>query len=56
MKTREEGSAVWRMPAGIVIKGRPEATEKPRISAFIWGGKVRPVPTLPYGRWKPTAA
>ncbi|MEK9501555.1 hypothetical protein [Gaopeijia maritima] len=22
----------------------------PRISAFIWGGKVRPTPTLPYGR------
>ena len=30
--------------------GRP-----PRIAAFIWGGKVRPAPTLPYGRWKGAA-
>lgn len=44
------------MPAGIVIRGRPETAVKPRIAAFIWGGKVRPVPTLPYGRWKTTAA
>jgi len=27
----------------------------PRIAAFIWGGKVRPAPTLPYGRWKGAA-
>ena len=27
----------------------------PRISAFIWGGKVPPTPTLPYGRWKGAA-
>jgi len=26
--------------------------EPPRIAAFIWGGKVRPSPTLPYGRWR----
>lgn len=44
------------MPVGIVIRGRPEAAVKPRITAFIWGGKVRPVPTLPYGRWKTTTA
>ena len=43
------------MPAGIVIKA-PEAVVKPLVTAFIWGGKVRPVPTLPFGRWKPTAA
>lgn len=29
--------------------------ERPRISAFIWGGKVKPTPTLPYGRWKGAA-
>jgi hypothetical protein len=23
----------------------------PRISAFVWGGRVRPAPTLPFGRW-----
>lgn len=27
----------------------------PRIAAFIWGGKVKPTPTLPYGRWKGAA-
>lgn len=43
-------------PAGIVIHMRPEAEKKPAITAFIWGGKVLPEPTLPYGRWKPQAA
>lgn len=56
VKKRKDRSTARNMPAGIVIRGRPTAAEKPRISAFIWGGKVRPVPTLPYGRWKPTAA
>jgi len=38
---------------GIVIaRGDVPTPERPRISAFIWGGKVRPTPTLPYGRWK----
>lgn len=45
-----------RSPAGIVIRVMPESESKPKISAFIWGGKVRPEPTLPFGRWKPTAA
>lgn len=53
--TRNERSPET-MPAGIVIRGTPESPTKPVITAFIWGGKVRPVPTLPYGRWKPTAA
>lgn len=53
---RENRSAERRMPAGIVIRSGPAAAAKPLITAFIWGGKVRPVPTLPYGRWKPTAA
>ncbi|HUG41866.1 MAG TPA: hypothetical protein VMM12_15360 [Longimicrobiales bacterium] len=56
MKTRIHRSAERGMPAGIVIRARPEAAVKPAITAFIWGGKIRPVPTLPYGRWKPTAA
>jgi hypothetical protein len=43
-------------PVGIVIRGGDDEVVKPSISAFIWGGKVRPVPTLPFGRWKPTAA
>lgn len=40
-------------PPGIVISKDAEPKGNPLISAFIWGGKVRPVPTLPYGRWKP---
>lgn len=42
-----------RNPPGIVILHRWEEI-RPAISAFIWGGKVRPVPALPYGR--PTVA
>jgi hypothetical protein len=60
MKTgREEGKREPRVRdplRGIVIaRGLPPATQQPRISAFIWGGKVRPTPTLPYGRWKGAA-
>jgi hypothetical protein len=43
-------------PPGIVIQGGGEPPRRPVISAFIWGGKVRPVPTLPFGRWKPSPA
>jgi hypothetical protein len=35
---------------GIVIHHRFEPPARPLISAFIWGGKTRPVPQLPYGR------
>ncbi len=42
---------------GIVITDRKGCSQgrHPRIQAFIWGGKVRPQPTLPYGRWKGAA-
>ena len=43
-------------PVGIVIRDGEGGAVKPSISAFIWGGKVRPAPTLPFGRWKQTAA
>ncbi len=39
-----DGQGVHRRPAG-----------GPRIQAFVWGGKVHPTPTLPYGRWKGAA-
>jgi hypothetical protein len=39
-----------RNPPGIVILDRWEEPRRPAIAAFIWGGKVRPVPALPYGR------
>lgn len=45
-------------PGIVVVDMRAELTEdeqRPRIAAFIWGGKVRPMPTLPYGRWKGAA-
>lgn len=35
---------------GIVIRDRFEPPKPPLVSAFIWGGKVRPVPSLPYGQ------
>jgi hypothetical protein len=37
-------------PPGIVIRGTFGPTPQPAIAAFIWGGKVRPVPALPYGK------
>lgn len=37
---------------GIVVFEPAKSPQRPRISAFIWGGKTRPVPTLPFGRWK----
>lgn len=44
---------------GIVVADRKTEVvangEGPRIAAFIWGGKVKPTPTLPYGRWKGAA-
>jgi hypothetical protein len=55
MMTGREGRD-RREPAGIVIRVSSEAEKKPAISAFIWGGKVLPVPTLPYGRWRAEAA
>lgn len=56
MNKRDEKDIERELPAGIVIHRGGAAAPKPAISAFIWGGKVRPEPTLPYGRWKPTAA
>jgi hypothetical protein len=56
---REEGKREPRVRdplRGIVIaRGLPPAQPQPRIYAFIWGGKVRPTPTLPFGRWRGAA-
>lgn len=41
---------------GIVVKDGGEAQSRPRAVAFVWGGKVRPTPSLPYGRWKKALA
>lgn len=48
----------WHGVPGIVIAWRGATTASrlvPRIQAFVWGGKVRPTPILPYGRWKGAA-
>ena len=39
-------------PVGIVVKSGRSAERQPQALAFVWGGKVRPRPSLPYGRWK----
>ena len=39
---------------GIVVRDGKYPVVRPQIAAFVWGGKVRPVPTLPFGRWKPS--
>ena len=56
VKKRDAGGIERERPAGIVIHDVESQEPKPAIAAFIWGGKVRPEPTLPFGRWKPTAA
>jgi hypothetical protein len=37
---------------GIVVQGGRSKEHRPKAVAFVWGGKVRPQPSLPYGRWK----
>lgn len=56
VKKRDASGIERERPAGIVIRHMESAEPKPLIAAFIWGGKVRPEPTLPFGRWKPSAA
>ncbi len=53
---KREKSIERELPAGIVIHDVEAPEPKPLITAFIWGGKVRPEPTLAFGRWKTTAA
>jgi hypothetical protein len=55
-----EGRGDARTLHGMVVANGRRAEplpvdQEPRIAAFIWGGKVRPSPTLPYGRWKGAA-
>lgn len=51
------GPAERGLPGIVIADGRRQASpeREPRIAAFIWGGKVRPTPTLPFGRWKGAA-
>jgi hypothetical protein len=43
-------------PPGIVIRVSVGPAPRPAIAAFIWGGKVRPVPALPFGRVQDSAS
>jgi hypothetical protein len=47
--TAKPGGKATAAP-GIVIRFAFEPPRRPQVAAFIWGGKVRPVPALPYGR------
>lgn len=43
------------VPGIVIAVGRQTGRASPRrpqIEAFVWGARVRPSPTLPYGRWK----
>ena len=37
---------------GIVVQNGPHEERPPRAVAFVWGSKVLPTPSLPFGRWK----
>ncbi len=45
-----QASCAGATPPGIVIQHPSPPERRPAITAFIWGGKVAPVPALPYGR------
>lgn len=57
VKERDDAEECGALLEGqaMLVAGRPMADPSPRIAAFIWGGKVRPQPTLPFGRWKEVA-
>ena len=43
------------VPGIVIARGRTSRSAppgEPKIAAFIWGWKIRPAPTLPFGRWK----
>jgi len=56
---REEKTLGGDTVQGIIVADRKDdgmgSGDGPRIAAFIWGGKIKPTPTLPYGRWKGAA-
>lgn len=54
-ETRRRASEGWN-PPGIVIRDGAKPAGRPVIRAFVWGGRVRALPTLPFGRWKSTSA
>ena len=60
LSTSDRGDIPGALHGIVVADGRPaeirsQVDPEPAIAAFIWGGKVRPSPTLPFGRWKGAA-
>jgi hypothetical protein len=57
------GQVVTRRPEARALRGIVIANGRspmggqppPTVVAFIWGGKVRPTPSLPYGRLRGAA-
>jgi hypothetical protein len=49
---KNNGAGAGTTPPGIVIQHPTAPDTRPTVSAFIWGFKVDPVPSLPYGRSK----
>jgi hypothetical protein len=39
-----------QVPGIIVSRACPSTLTPPRIGAFVWGGKIRPEPVLPFGQ------
>ena len=37
---------------GIVVHAGAHEERRPRAVAFVWGSRVPPAPSLPFGRWK----
>jgi hypothetical protein len=50
MSGKQDCGKAAQNPPGIVIRPAAASPIQPKISAFIWGGKIRPMPVLPYGR------
>lgn len=49
-RSESQGSCDSQVPGIIVSRACPSTDTAPRIGAFVWGGKVRPEPVLPFGQ------
>ncbi len=55
-KPNQAEETLGEYPPGIVVLDRAEPPRRPLIPAFIWGAPQQQAPTLPFGRWKVSAA
>lgn len=49
------GAAAAPDAVGIVVRGARPAACRPRAAVFVWGMRIYPAPSLPFGRWKAPA-